>query len=103
LHCINCGSETKDNLIVCSTCSSVDQYVQFLKGHNCGSFLQKKDDLEGVCSNYFLCSPIKKALKKEALIEVGLGHVVCPHPEINLSRIIHGGIPEKFIENIYSE
>jgi len=56
------------------------------KVHTCQSFVQKIGEQEGACEFYLACEPIKRALKREALINRNLGHVICPYPEINLSR-----------------
>ena len=46
-----------------------------------------------------MCEPIKRALKNEPLMVPNLGHVVCPHASINLSRIIYGEFSEHELRN----
>ena len=90
MKCYSCGKKIVDeDYILCMGCRSVDFHVAYLRHHVCGSFRQTEGEIEGACANYLMCTPIKSALKHEPLILAGQGLVVCPHPGINLSRIIH--------------
>ncbi len=81
----------------------VDRHRPFVHAHICQSFIQVKGDVEGVCKKFLLCTPIKKALKNELLIEPNLGHVVCPHASTNLAKIIYGEFDEETLKMNYKE
>lgn len=103
MKCVNCGSKTDGNRIVCRRCSGVDRPYNYMKIHKCGSFTQMKDSEKGVCNIFYLCQPIKKALKNEALIDPNLGHVICPYARINLKKIISGKLSEELLKQNYKE
>lgn len=62
-----------------------------------------KGEIKGVCQNVLFCAPIKKALKKESLIEPSIGHVICPYPYINLMYILYRTFSKEDLERNYSE
>ena len=102
MKCFNCGNKTDDNTILCPSCTSVDNYIDYLTTTKCNSFTQMKDATEGLCRNSLLCEPIKRALKKEPLITRNIGHLVCPYP-INLSHVIYGTFKKEELEKNYGE
>lgn len=102
MKCLICGEKTNKRLL-CSKHMGVDTYLQYLTVHNCNSFKQKKGEPQGVCEHYLLCTPIKRALEREILMDSNIGHVVCPHAEMNLSKIIYSEVSEKEIRSNYPE
>ena len=102
MKCLICKEKT-DSKILCSKHLGVDTRLPYLSTHICNSFMQKDGEMEGVCTNYLLCAPIKKALKHEMLVNASLGHVICPHASINLSKIIYSAFSEEEIRANYPE
>jgi hypothetical protein len=102
MKCLICGAKT-NNRLLCGKHTGVDQCLPYLTVHNCQSFTQKKGEPEGVCQNHLLCEPIKRALKHEALINQNLGHVVCPHAGMNLSKAVYSEVNEEEVKSNYPE
>jgi hypothetical protein len=103
MKCLICGEKTDKTLLCKKHMDGVDACLPYLTVHICNSFMQKEGELQGVCENYLLCTPIKKALKREILMNDSIGHVVCPHAGMNLSKIIYSEISEDEIRNNYPE
>ncbi|GEM_PF-3414213 len=103
MKCVSCGEKKENNQIVCPKCRGVDRRLHFLTAHACRSFVQMENAEKGLCANFLLCEPIKRALKNGALIEPNLGDVVCPHASINLSKAVYGQFAEEMIRMRYPE
>lgn len=101
MKCLICGENTEKKLL-CPKHKGVDTRLRYLTVHICNSFKQKEGEAEGVCEHYLLCTPIKKALKHEILMG-NLGHVVCPHAAINLSKAVYSEVSEEEIRSNYPE
>jgi len=80
----------------------IDTRLKYLTVHNCNSFKQKKGEPQGICEHYLMCAPIKKALIHEILMG-NIGHVVCPHADMNLSKIVYSEVSEEEIKSNYPE
>ena len=65
--------------------------------------MQKVGELNGLCQNYLLCAPIKSALKNEALMTRGLGHVICPYAIVNINRAKNTQLSEQQAKANYPE
>jgi len=102
MKCLICGERTEKKLL-CPKHMGVDARLQYLTVHYCNSFKQKKGEPEGVCEFYLLCEPIKKALKHEILMSSNIGHIVCPHAEMNLNRAVYSEVSEEEIRSNYPE
>jgi len=102
MKCLICGEKTKNKLL-CEKHASLGDCLPYLTFHICRSFAQKKGEPEGVCEFHLLCEPIKRALKREVLIDRNIGHVICPHAQINLGKAIYLKVSEVEIKNNYPE
>lgn len=102
MKCLICGEKTAKK-ILCSKHLGVDIPLQYLSVHTCTSFKQKDREAQGICEHYLLCTPIKKALKRDFLMSGNLGHVICPHASMNLSKIIYSDVSEEEIRSNYPE
>lgn len=103
MRCLVCGEKTEKKVLCKKHIRDTDSLALYVTGHTCHSFFQIKDGVPGMCQNHLLCEPIKRALKGEILIVPNLGHVVCPHPTINLADFVYGKIEEKDIKQNYPE
>lgn len=102
MKCLVCGKKT-DKKILCNAHMGTDIPSNYLKSHTCGSFFQRKDEIEGICNNNLTCKPVKMAMKGEPFFQSNLGHIVCPHASINVSWVIYNDFAEDQIKGNYPE
>jgi hypothetical protein len=80
-----------------------DTHLSLLKSHTCGSYLQRKGEMTGICNNNLSCKPIKMALKREPFFQPNLGHIVCPHASENISWVMYRDFIDNQIKDNYPE
>jgi hypothetical protein len=102
MKCLVCGKES-DKKILCNGHMGTDRSLKFLQAHICGSFLQRKGEIEGICNNNLSCKPVKMALKGEPFFQSGLGHIACPHASVNISWVMYNDFIADQIKSNYPE
>jgi hypothetical protein len=98
----NCGGGTEKGKLLCST-TSVKNSSAFSKVHTCQSFMQKEGETKGICEFATICAPMKKALQGKPLIDTQLGHVICPHPSVNISYLRYQKFDKESLRHNYKE
>ena len=102
MKCLVCGKKS-DKQILCNQHLGTDIPLNYLKSQTCGSFVQRKDDVAGICTNNLSCKPVKMALKGEPFFQLNLGHIVCPHASENISWVMYRDFTEDEVKSNYPE